>query len=49
MVSKLQAVRLAVEAGISTYVASGRKAGRIPAIVAGKSVGTRFIAKGEAL
>ena len=49
MVSKLQAVKLAVEAGISTYIASGRKAGRIAAIVAGKGVGTRFIAKGEAL
>jgi glutamate 5-kinase len=49
MVSKLQAVKLAVEAGIPTCIASGRKAGRIPAIVAGKSVGTRFIAKGEAL
>ena len=49
MVSKLQAVKLAVDAGISTCIASGRKAGRIPAIVAGKSVGTRFIAKDEAL
>ncbi len=49
MTSKLQAVRLAVEAGIPTFIASGRKAGRIAAIVAGKSVGTRFIAKGEAL
>ncbi len=47
MVSKLEAVRLAVEAGIPTYVASGRKAGRIPAIVAGRGVGTRFVARGE--
>ena len=46
MVSKLQAVKLAVDAGIPTYIANGRKAGRIPAIVAGKSVGTRFLAKG---
>ena len=49
MVSKLQAVKVAVDAGISTFIASGRKAGRIPAIAAGKPVGTRFIAKGETL
>jgi len=49
MISKLQAVKLAVEAGISTHIASGRKAGRIPGIVAGKPFGTRFVAKGEAL
>lgn len=42
MSSKLEAVRLAVTAGISTYVASGRKPGQIPAIVAGKKAGTRF-------
>lgn len=42
MVSKLQAVKLAVEAGIPTYVVSGRKPGRIPAAAAGKPVGTRF-------
>ena len=47
MISKLQAVKLAVEAGISTHITSGRKAGRIPGIVAGKALGTRFIAKGE--
>jgi glutamate 5-kinase len=49
MTSKLQAVRVAVEAGISTYIAGGRNAGRIPAIAAGKQAGTRFIAKGETL
>jgi glutamate 5-kinase len=49
MVSKLQAVKLAVDAGISTYIAGGRLAGRIPAIAAGEPVGTRFIAKGEGL
>ena len=49
MISKLQAVKLAVEAGISTHIASGRKAGRIPGIVAGKPFGTRFVAKGEAV
>jgi len=49
MISKLQAVKLAVGAGIPTYITSGRKAGRIPGIVAGKPFGTRFVAKGEAL
>lgn len=49
MISKLQAVKVAVDAGISTYIASGRKPGRIPAIVAGKAAGTRFVAKGETL
>lgn len=49
MISKLQAVKLAVEAGISTHIASGRKAGRIPGIVAGKPFGTRFVAKVEML
>jgi glutamate 5-kinase len=42
MASKLQAVKLAVEAGILTHIASGRKAGQISAIIAGKAVGTRF-------
>ena len=45
MISKLQAVKLAVEAGITTHIASGRKAGRIPGIVAGKPLGTRFVAR----
>ncbi len=43
MVSKLQAVRLAVEAGIQTHIASGRKPGQIGAIVAGESVGSTFL------
>jgi glutamate 5-kinase len=42
MVSKLQAVKLALDAGITTYITTGRKPGRIGAIVAGKRVGTRF-------
>jgi glutamate 5-kinase len=42
MVSKLQAVKLAVDAGITTWIASGRRKGQIPAIVAGRAVGTRF-------
>jgi glutamate 5-kinase len=42
MASKLQAVKMAVDAGIPTYVVSGRKPGRIAAAAAGKPVGTRF-------
>jgi glutamate 5-kinase len=49
MISKLQAVKVAVDAGISTYIAGGRNAGRIPAIAAGQPVSTRFIAKGESV
>jgi len=47
MVSKLQAARLAVEAGIPVVIANGRRAGRIAAIMAGKETGTRFPAKGR--
>ncbi len=47
MVSKLQAVKAAVDAGIPTSIANGRRAGQLAAIVAGKRTGTRFIAKGE--
>ena len=47
MVSKLQAVKAAVDAGIPTSIANGRRAGQLAAIVAGKHTGTRFIAKGE--
>jgi glutamate 5-kinase len=43
MVSKLQAVKLAIDAGIPTHIASGRKAGQIGQIVAGKSAGTHFV------
>ena len=43
MVSKLQAVKLAVSAGIFTAIGSGRKAGQIGGIVAGKDAGTLFI------
>jgi glutamate 5-kinase len=42
MVSKLQAVRLAVEAGIRTHVASGRLPGQIAAILEGQNAGTAF-------
>ena len=47
MISKLQAVKVAVEAGIATHIASGRKAGRIPGIVAGKPLGTHFLTRKE--
>ena len=44
MVSKLQAVQMAVEAGITTVIASGRKPGQIRVVVAGGDAGTRFLA-----
>jgi glutamate 5-kinase len=49
MVSKLQAVKLAVDAGVVTAIAGGRKAGQIAAVVAGKDAGTRFLAEGGVL
>lgn len=42
MVTKLQAVKLAVNAGISTAIANGRAPGQIAALAAGGQVGTRF-------
>jgi len=45
MVTKLQAVQLAVNAGIPVSIASGRKPGLIQAIVAGKRAGTHFPAR----
>ena len=47
MISKLQAVRLAVEAGIHTHIVSGRKAGQIGAVVAGEAAGTEFVARAK--
>ena len=49
MASKLQAVKLAVAAGIRTHIVSGTKAGQIARVVAGRAAGTRFVAKGEAV
>jgi glutamate 5-kinase len=43
MISKLQAVKMAVDAGIPTCIASGRKAGQIAALIARKNAGTRFL------
>ncbi|HEX2862028.1 MAG TPA: glutamate 5-kinase, partial [Lacunisphaera sp.] len=45
MVTKLQAAQLAVKAGIPVNIASGRKAGLVQQIVAGKRIGTHFPAK----
>ena len=45
MASKLEAVKLAVHAGIETVIASGRRPGEIVSILAGKRTGTRFPAK----
>jgi len=46
MASKLQAVRLAVESGIETHIAHGRRPERLSAILDGESgVSTRFVVK----
>lgn len=45
MVTKLQAAQLAVKAGIPVNIASGRQAGLLKAIIAGKPVGTHFPAR----
>jgi glutamate 5-kinase len=47
MISKLQAVKSAVDGGISTYIVSGKKAGQMGAVVEGRVAGTRFLGKGE--
>ena len=49
MASKLQAVNLAVAAGIRTHIVSGTKPGQIAKVVAGRAAGTRFVAKGEVM
>lgn len=45
MISKLEAVKMAVEAGIPTAIINGRQPERIAAVVAGEQAGTRFIAR----
>ncbi len=45
MVSKLQAVRQAVDAGITTVIASGRRPRAILDVLAGADVGTRFLVR----
>ena len=42
MVSKLQAVKVAVQAGVTTAIANGRTPGQIPALVNGTPTGTLF-------
>ena len=42
MESKLQAVKIAVEAGIATWIISGRQPGEIAAALEGGGAGTRF-------
>ncbi len=45
MISKLEAVKMAVDAGITTVIMNGRCPDRIPAAIAGENVGTRFLTK----
>jgi len=45
MVTKLQAVKMAVDAGVHAAIANGRTPGQIPALVAGKPAGTLFPVK----
>ena len=45
MISKLEAVKMAVEAGIATVIINGRHPERIAAVVAGKETGTHFVAR----
>jgi glutamate 5-kinase len=48
MISKLQAVEMAVDAGITTVIINGRRPDLIGAVAAGKPAGTHFVAKGRA-
>jgi glutamate 5-kinase len=45
MVSKLDAVQRAVDAGIATAIINGRQPQRVAAVVAGETVGTHFVTK----
>jgi glutamate 5-kinase len=45
MISKLEAVKMAVEAGIPTAIINGRQPHRIAAVVVGEEAGTHFIAR----
>jgi glutamate 5-kinase len=45
MISKLEAVKMAVDAGITTVIINGRRPALIRAVIAGERAGTRFIAK----
>jgi glutamate 5-kinase len=43
MTSKLEAVKMAVDAGIPTAIINGRQPQRIAAVVAGEEAGTHFV------
>ncbi len=45
MISKLEAVKMAVDAGIATIIINGRRPDLIGAVVAGERAGTRFLAR----
>ncbi len=45
MISKLQAVKMAVDAGITTVIINGRRPHLIGDVVAGKQAGTHFVAQ----
>jgi glutamate 5-kinase len=49
MASKLEAARLCTSAGESVIVASGRKEGVLPDILAGRLVGTLFLTQGKSV
>ncbi len=49
MASKLEAARIATSAGENVVIASGKQPGNLLAILAGKPVGTLFVARGEAV
>jgi glutamate 5-kinase len=49
MASKLEAARLAVSAGESVIIANGRRPNVLGDIIAGKTVGTLFMAQGPAV
>ena len=49
MASKLEAARVATSAGENVVIASGKQPGNLLAILAGKPVGTLFVARGEAV
>jgi glutamate 5-kinase len=45
MITKLEAVKMAVDAGITTVIMNGRHPERISSIIAGEKIGTRFCPK----
>lgn len=49
MASKLRAARIATAAGENVIIASGRRPGILPQILAGEMVGTLFLAQGKSI